>query len=419
MNPPRELFPPPLHPWDEAAARASLERWEALCKRVGWNKTLAERGLLEALFGASWYCTRFLFYRGLEGVRCLHEAPPGPRAKAEKGADPEEDLEKLRIQHNESLLRWLSADLRNELTREQLGKGLAELAVNTLRLLLHGGAEETWRHFMVLGLGRLAGEEMNYGSDLDLIFLYPKDMPGTQVSREVTLLLRRCAAISPSGRLYEIDIRLRPHGSAGTLVTSLEGFEAYHRATRETWEKQVLCRCQPLHDPEGHATRLLQRLREHLYTTVPSSRQLRGDILGMRARVERELGHPAGKYDLKRGPGGLMDIDFISHYLQLTHGAKFPPLRQGGTRHCLRIASEQGLLDKPTTTHLLNAYDALKRIEASLRLPDMRAVSSFSARPENLRAIARAAGHPDGSAFLHAYQQLTAEVREQYHRLLD
>ncbi len=414
-----QAFPPPLHPWDQALARSSLERWDELCARSGWGGVPAARNVLEALFGASWYFTRFLFYHGRQGARQLERAPPGPSLEETAVGDPETGLERLRVRRNENMLRWLAAELRGELSRETLEQGLTELAAATLRTLVRGAIQETRQHFMVMGMGRLAGAEMNYGSDLDLIFLYPNAAGSSTINREVLLLLRRCAALSPSGQLYEIDTRLRPHGSAGTLVTSLDGFGKYYQGARDTWEKQLLCRCRPLYDPEGRAAGLLEEIRSRLLgKTHPGAARLREDILAMRQRVEQKLGHPLGRHDVKCGPGGLMDIDFITHYLQLTHGAGLPELYQGGTRHCLRIAARNELLERERAAWLLHAYDQLKRIEASLRLLDMRAVSSFPQDPEKLARPARATGHPDGISFLRAYRKLTTEVRRQYNHLL-
>src|SRR3972149_138053 len=113
-------------------------------------------------------------------------------------------------------------------------------------------------------------------------------------------------------------MRLRPHGNAGTLISPLNTFIEYHKAGREVWERQMMTRCRAVAGDPHLAESLLEKLIPCVYSRQDGS--LRSEVIRMRKLVQHELGSPAGKYDIKRGEGGIMDIDFISHYLQLRHG---------------------------------------------------------------------------------------------------
>ena len=129
--------------------------------------------------------------------------------------------------------------------------------------------ESVFRNMAVLGMGRMAGSEMIFGSDLDLIFLY-KSKTGddtTQISKQVQGLLRHLSTVSPAGLLYEVDTRLRPHGNSGSLVTSVDSFTEYHCSDRAVWERQMMTRCRPIYESgqdrrRGPASRLRRHLRQ-------------------------------------------------------------------------------------------------------------------------------------------------------------
>jgi len=393
--------------WNERAAAASAARWDAVCAQEGWGRTPADRRLLDAVFGASWYCTRFLFYRGgaaaalldlpdpeLERIALRPPAAGGPMD--DPGDDPEDGLEALRIARNESLLAVLALDLRGRLPQRELETALTRLAEATLQGLLQLLARDfpVLERLVVLGLGRLAGGEMNYGSDLDLILLHP-DGCTAELLRGVSRLLRDSAAATPAGRLYEIDARLRPHGSAGALVATLAAFRAHHLGPRETWERQLLTRCRLLRDPEGRAAPVLAEVAQAVYRPRPPA-ALRADILAMRERVERQLGGLAGELDLKHGRGGTMDVDFLAHCLQLRHGGAYAALRSAGTRQALTRAMAAGLLDAGRGRQLLEDYDFLKRVEGRLRAFDMRPGGRVLESSQALDIAARGCGVAGG-----------------------
>lgn len=417
--------------WHQDSAAASLERWLDLCEQQGWGQVPENLPLLVSVFGASWYFTRFVFYRG-PAIQPLFDDQHADTLSAESirarveaidvEQDPEQALEALRIVKNEIMLQILLADLQQMIGQSSMEQRLTDLAEATLaaalRIYTHHKAPELEDTLGVLGMGRMAGQEMNFGSDLDLIFLYPDESAAVseQASRLVRALLRGIAMAAPAGSLYDIDMRLRPHGAAGVLVTSQSSFQEYHGEERDIWQRQLMTRCRPVADRGGIASQSLEHVTPHIYAEY-DPQYLRQEIHAMRLRVEHELGSPAGRYELKRGKGGVMDIDFISHYLQLSHGIRQPDLRTASTRGALTRLVEHKLLAEADCQLLLEGYDFLKRMEGRLRVFDMKPISSIPREASELTSLARAMGYRNGDdeqsaeALLADYQAVTANNR--------
>ena len=418
--------------WHGEVARNSMERWLTLCRREGWTDTPRDLSLLTRVFGASWYFTRFMFVDGREAAVIIDADPPSGVStrsyldvllQALECPGREEALERLRLYKNRLMLQILAASLRGALDQEGVEYALSCLAEATLAAVarLHELAGEHDGHpVTVLGMGRMAGYEMTFGSDLDIIFLYHgsgSDLD-PEVERRIRLLLRNIALPTSLGVLYEVDMRLRPHGNAGVLVTSVGTFLDYHGGDRAVWERQMMTRCRPVLDPGGAGQTLLDEVHSRIYTGYDAA-HLREEIAAMRKRVQKELGSPGGKFEIKRGRGGIMDIDFISHYLQLAHGYDQEDLRSASTRRVLRQAARLGLLDNGDAETLLAAYDFLKQLEMSLRLFDMKSVSAFPSDPHANAALAIAMGHAgDEEGFVRQYRAVTAGVREIFNRIL-
>jgi glutamate-ammonia-ligase adenylyltransferase len=424
--------------WDRDRAAANMDRWLAVCSKEGWGQYPENISLLARVFGASWYFTRFVFSRGREIARYIDEPVPEKfptdylknslLSNADAG-DLEESMENLRVCKNEFMFRILLAWLTGQFNQEQTEQALTNLAEATLWTAMQYLAREyhySDKEIVILGMGRMAGNEMNFGSDLDLIFLYPGNTQGASAGmiKQIQLLLRHIALPSPNGILYEIDMRLRPHGTSGTLISPAPYFIEYHTAEREVWERQMMTRCRPvIDDANGLGEQSLSAISAAIYRKY-DARYLVSDITKMRLRVEKELGRPAGKYEIKRGPGGIMDIDFITHYLQLLHGAEHVDLRTSSTRNALRKLADLEIISAKQSHDLLNAYDFLKRIENCLRIMDLKNISAFSQNPEDVHALARAMEHLDKNAdmaaekFLAQYNQVTQCVRSHFNNLV-
>ena len=168
--------------------------------------------------------------------------------QASAGDDQERQFEALKLAKNEMMLTILLAQLSKTHEQEEIERALTTLAEATLSCviqILAGDDIEVKDNIAILAMGRMAGYEMNFGSDLDLIFLYSggsQDL-GFQISSFVRKLMRNIGLLSPAGLLYEVDMRLRPHGNSGVLVTAEQSFINYHKGEREIWERQMMSCC--------------------------------------------------------------------------------------------------------------------------------------------------------------------------------
>ncbi|MEE8321855.1 MAG: hypothetical protein V3R68_08450 [Gammaproteobacteria bacterium] len=422
--------------WNHKAAKASLERWMDICASENWGKIPDDLPMLATVFGASWYLTRFIFFRG-DTAATLIDQPFSLESRLEylssrfqrdsADGDFENNLHRLHLIKNEIMLQIMLAQLKGEFDQVRTEQALTRLAEAVLQtmIMLCGVDREADGQFVVLGMGRMAGLEMIYGSDLDLIVLGQDNTQDVfeRIGKAVRKMLRMIAAVDPAGGLYEVDMRLRPHGNAGTLISPLNTFIDYHAEGREIWERQMMTRYRPVAGDNKLSSEVTARLMPSIYSGYDDE-HLRNEIKKMRQLVQHELGCPLGKYDIKRGKGGIMDIDFITHYLQLLYGHENPALQTASTRNALHQLGDTGVLQQETAATLLESYDFLKMLESRLRVFDMKSISQFSDNPEDITALARAMGFYEGSAreaavgFLECYLNTIHSVRQQFEEII-
>jgi glutamate-ammonia-ligase adenylyltransferase len=296
------------------------------------------------------------------------------------GDDRESQMNLLRDAHHAQLFRLLLADLDDRLTVERLADHLSLLADQAVGLALEcAWASLSRRHrplpaFAVIGYGKLGGKELGYASDLDLIFLF--DDPHPDAPEIYALLGRRLAhwltAQTSSGVLFEIDLRLRPNGNAGLLVSSLEAFERYQRneggGGAWTWEHQALTRARYCCGDARLGERF-ERLRNEVLARAREPVALAADVLAMRRKMHD--GHPnrSAQFDLKHDAGGMVDIEFIVQTLVLAHAHRHPRLLGNlGNIALLRIAAEEGLIDTALAQRCAAAYRRYRKLQHRLRL---------------------------------------------------
>ena len=253
---------------------------------------------------------------------------------------------------------------------------LADAVVDTVLALAmrdleatHGPLPDAW--FAVIGYGSLGGEELGFGSDLDLVFLYdaPADAQSTgarpldaqrwaaRLGQKIVALL---GTVTGGGRLYDVDVRLRPDGGKGLLVSSLASYAEYQRERAWTWEHQALVRARFVagHDVMAAA---FEDVRRDILATPRDPAKLHEDVLSMRLRMRAELDRSAGdRFDLKQGRGGLVDLEFLLQWLVLREGATRPALlAPRATPLLLEAAGAEGLLDAGTSAGLRAAHATL------------------------------------------------------------
>ncbi|OBX07354.1 glutamine-synthetase adenylyltransferase [Gallibacterium salpingitidis] len=198
--------------------------------------------------------------------------------------------------------------------------------------------QEGEKRFLVVGYGKLGGIELGYKSDLDLVFLYDAPANGQTVGGKRSIdsaqfYLRLAQKINSifnintnSGILYEVDMRLRPSGSAGLLVSSITAFHDYQQHEAWTWEKQALVRARPVYGEEEMRSRFTE-IRRAVLSAPQQPEKLKTDVREMREKMYEHLSHTAeGYFDIKKDRGGITDIEFIAQYLMLANAEKIPEL---------------------------------------------------------------------------------------------
>lgn len=236
---------------------------------------------------------------------------------------------------------------------------------------------------ILVGYGSLGAREMGFASDLDLVFLFDGRLAGVETdgrsqvegqrffARVVQKLISFLSLSLPGGRLYAIDPRLRPDGAKGALVATLESWVAYQKERAWTWEQQALVRARQVAGAAALGEAFTRERREGLIRTR-DTHELRSAVADMRERLRRELDRSGvGRFDLKQGPGGLVDLEFLLQYLVLAHAHEHPQLTDTGrSSQLLTLLGESGLLSQTEVFDLTLAHERLLRASLLCTLDD-------------------------------------------------
>jgi glutamate-ammonia-ligase adenylyltransferase len=246
----------------------------------------------------------------------------------------------------------------------------------------------------ILGLGKFGGRELNYHSDLDLVFLHESDgrtrgghssISNEQFVTEVAQrLVKALSGGSHSGPLYSVDARLRPHGTSGPLVLTLEAFQHYLGRSIRTWERMAFTRARVIFATGGFGQKVIGAIHRVLATPV-SPAALAAEVVAVRRQIESSR----RRQDLKRGFGGLADLEFIVQYLQLVHAASHPEVLKTNFWDALLALRQRGIIDGETLGVLRDAYDFLRTVEGRLRLIYNRSAAELPESPFELERLAR------------------------------
>ena len=231
--------------------------------------------------------------------------------------------------------------------------------------------------FTVLGMGKLGGLELNYSSDIDLIFLYDYDGKTDgqrsisnreffeQLAREMTRLVTERTEL---GSVYRVDLRLRPEGERGPMVVSLESAMRYYDLRGRTWERQAFIKARPVAGSLELGGEFLERLTPWIYRRYLTSADISG-IKALKRRIEQQT-HRAGADDreVKTGHGGIRDVEFVIQFLQLLNGGALPEVRTGNTLEALARLEQVGCLTNQERTLLEENYSFLRKVEHRLQI---------------------------------------------------
>ncbi len=326
--------------------------------------------------------------------------------------DFESELDILRRFRNEEFLRIGVHDIQGELRPPEVSAQLSTLADVCLAQALGLARRDVIRKLglppeppteglAVLAMGKLGGEELNYHSDLDLIFVYDAGDPAwwrdrvaphecfTRVAQRVISVLQ---TPTREGVAYRIDTRLRPSGNQGPLVSSLAGFEAYHRTSAQLWERQALIKARPVAGPAALRAPLERTLDGFVYGRGLEPAEVAA-VRGVRERMATERSDAGGRVNIKTDRGGLVDVEFAVQVLQLLHGHAEPDIRVRGTRAALAALEARRLLTAEDAHALREGYDFLRALEGRLRIERDQPVEALDTDPEALLGVARRLGY--------------------------
>src|SRR6266702_4493425 len=380
----------------DAALIRCLEFMETVSRRAAYLALLAEHpaalARLAQLLGASTWAAEYLSRHPvvldeLLDARALFARPDWSAFAQElrgqlasRQGDEEQQMDWLREAHHAQIFRLLAQDLSGLVTVERLADDLSDLADVMLQVTL----ELCWtqlrvRHrdaprFAIVGYGKLGGKELGYASDLDLIFPYedPDDRAPEIYARLAQRLSRWLTSRTAAGVLFDIDLRLRPEGGSGRLVSSIDAFRRYQRESAWTWEHQALTRARfCAGEPAVGAE--FEEERRAILRIARDEATLRGDVLSMREQLLQ--GHPneSGLFDLKHDRGGMIDIEFIVQMLVLAHAHRWPELTaNAGNIALIKLAAKLGLIPGDSADAVADAYREYRRRQHRLRLNGAR-----------------------------------------------
>ncbi|GEL18989.1 glutamate-ammonia-ligase adenylyltransferase [Pseudonocardia asaccharolytica DSM 44247 = NBRC 16224] len=329
----------------------------------------------------------------------------------------------LRIAHRDELLGLAGADLAAVgepslpvMELDDVAAQLADIAVAVLRAALAVAVAEVdpdgeaGTRLAIIAMGKCGGHELNYVSDVDVIFVgEPADATATRLASRVLRIAGEAC--------FQIDANLRPEGRHGALVRTLDGHLSYYKRWAKTWEFQALLKAHPAAgDPE--LGREYAEAVAPLVWNAADRDDFVADVQAMRRRVEAHVRPDHAGRHLKLGPGGLRDVEFAVQLLQLVHGRTDEALRRSSTLEALRALSERGYVGREDGANLAASYRFLRLLEHRLQLQRMRRTHLFPAEDDTdaLRWLARAARiRTDGRRDV--VEMLLAEWNRNAHRV--
>ena len=380
---------------------------------------------LPHVLGSSAFLARLLLRHAHWTEELSGDPLPAPPA-----TDPiDADWTAIRIAKYRGLLRVSGRDLLGRPFADALGE-LSDLADRCLDAATRCTAAETEVEApAVLALGKLGGRELNFSSDVDLIFVYEasetEDWPRNQaVTRFIRHFKNHLEAPSEDGFGYRVDLDLRPEGKPGALANSSRAALAYYETFGADWERQMLIRLRALAGPEV-GREFARAIEPFVYRrlidpgAVLAVRDMKARIEDERRRAGRDL-----EVDLKEGPGGIRDVEFLVQALQLFYGGRHPELRTGNVPHALGALGELELLPGPAAERLTAAYLWLRRAEHCVQLVEERQTHAFPRDERQQNEMARRMGYDDPEIaaardrLLDEWTAVRSDVRAHFERLV-
>lgn len=340
----------------------------------------------------------------------------------------------LRVAYRRNLLGIAALDLTAEKAVDELpptAAALADLAAGALEAALViaraevGKTADTCR-FAVIGMGKCGGRELNYVSDVDVIFVAEAvsesavdEAAALSVGAQLaTALMRACSAATAEGTLWPVDAALRPEGKNGPLVRTVASHLQYYERWAKTWEFQALLKARAVAGDKDLGREYLEAVGPLVWQAA-SRENFVEDVQAMRRRVEEHVPSAESARQLKLGRGGLRDVEFSVQLLQLVHGRTDVTLRSGTTLEALAALSKGGYVGREDAAVLDESYRLLRTLEHRIQLFRLRRTHLMPTADGDLRRLGRAVGHRRDPAndVVARWQEHAREVRRIHERL--
>ena len=338
----------------------------------------------------------------------------------------------LRRWKNQEMTRIALRELANAAALEETTAELSQLAEICIReVFAHWNAKLRESSglpaadFAILALGKLGGRELNHSSDVDLIFLYseegevsPRLSNHQWFNRLAEKILETFSAHDPEGALFRIDLRLRPEGSAGPLVRSLESMENYYAGFGETWERIALIKARGIAGSRELTYEFLRQHQPFIYPRSPTP-DLLDEIANIKRRIERDsVGTDELERDVKLGRGGIREIEFVVQTLQFIHGGRHAFLQETSTLNALRALGQLELIPQSEVLDLDRAYRFLRLVEHRLQIEAEQQTHTVPRDPTTLDRLAHSLGFESANEFAGALKKHMQNVRSVFSRVI-
>ena len=357
--------------------------------------------------------------------------------RALKGAGDAATLgERLRVFRRQEMLRIAWRDLAGWASLHEVLHDLSALAdsciANALEFLgkqarqrLDVSVKKFKPGLVVLGMGKLGACELNFSSDIDLIFAYPDGEPVWEKCRETPeefylqlgqQLIRALDEQTEHGFVFRVDMRLRPYGDSGALVANFDALADYYQSQGREWERYAMIKARPVAGPAKPARQLMQLLHPFVYRRYLDFSAF-DSLRSLKEQIVREVERKGMQDNVKLGPGGIREIEFIAQAFQLVRGGRQPILQQRGVLDVLDALAVLGYLPAHVSLQLAEAYGFLRRTENRLQAWDDQQVHSLPEDEPGRVRLAFAMGFPDWEDFRQALDQHRQLVQEHFEQV--
>jgi [glutamine synthetase] adenylyltransferase / [glutamine synthetase]-adenylyl-L-tyrosine phosphorylase len=325
-------------------------------------------------------------------------------------------LDAMRRYQRREILRIGASDLLALYDLRTVTQELSNLADGLVRACLDLASQQSGisaNDFVVIAMGKHGAEELNYSSDTDLLFITAAD-PFEKL-KLAKRLIDNIGGVTAEGFLYRVDMRLRPWGRDGFLVSTLDGYIQYLQRHAHIWEKQALLKARPIAGEIALGEKLLESAEPLIFSHAPE--EVRTSVFAMKQRTEQILQQKGREWgEVKLGEGSIRDVEFVVQYLQLVYGDRYPDLRGRATLQILAPLAQHHLLTHEETRILTDGYTLMRTIEHYIQLMNYQQTYAMPSDPDALALLASRLGFNSTKALVDRYEEHRKTIRAVYLR---